>query len=60
MKLYEEASNIAEEHLNPAHTVTLIIACEFSQFLLNSVDKGLAILKEAYKKGQSCSSEDLV
>ena len=53
------------KYLNPAHPVSLRIAYDFSMFyydLLNSVDKALAISKEAYEKGQPCLadlSEDL-
>ena len=57
LELYEEASKIAEEHLNPAHPVRLLIAYGLSIFhykILNSVDKALAISKEAYEKGQPC------
>ena len=60
LELYEEASKIANEHLSPAHPIRLIIAVWFSKFhyyLLNSVDKALAISKEAYEKCQPCLSE---
>ena len=60
MKLYEEASEIANENLNPAHPVRLFIAfylslCHYNLF--DSVDKALPISKKAYEKGQPCLSE---
>ena len=51
---------VANENLNPAHPVRLRIAFCFSKFyyeVLNSVDKALAISKEAYEKGQRCLAE---
>ena len=60
LELYEEASKFAAENLNPAHPDRLLIAYNFSHFyyeVLNSVDKALAISREAYEKGQPCFSE---
>ena len=66
LELYEEATKIANENLNPAHPVRLNFAVNFSMFhidLLDSVENALAVLKEAYEKGQNCldelSDEDL-
>ena len=66
MELYEEASKFSDENLNPAHPVRLNFAVNFSMshyYLLDSVENALAVLKEAYEKGQNCldelSDEDL-
>ena len=59
-KLFEEALRISNENLNPAHPVRLRILESFSVFqcdMLDSVDKALAIAKEAYEKGKCCLSE---
>ena len=60
LEVYEEASKIANDHLNPAHPIRLYVAFGFSRFYyyqLHSADKALAISKEACEKGQHYLSE---
>ena len=60
LELYEEATEIANEYLNPAHPVRLFIAYYFSKHyscLLNNDDEALKIAKNAYKIGLECLPE---
>ena len=56
LELYKEATEIANECLNPAHPVRLYIAWNFSNFYIQVDDKikSYEIAKEAYKKGLHC------
>lgn len=51
LELYEEATEIADESLNPAHPVRLYIANCYSKFvsgLFDNDDEALKIASEAY------------
>ena len=52
-KLFEEAYEIANKNLNPAHPIVIDIAISYSEFIyhsLGSVDKALKIATEAHDK----------
>ena len=60
LKLYKEATEIANEYLNPAHPVRLFIAYYFSKHnscLLNNDNKAFEISKKACEKGLECLPE---
>ena len=57
MYFYEEASIIANKHLNPAHPIRLAVAVSKSllyRHLLGSDDKAPAIAEDAYEKALLC------
>ena len=60
MSLFEEAYQIANKNLNPAHPVSILVADYYSRFnyyLLGSADKALNIATEAHNKALSNLSE---
>ena len=55
LKLYEEASKIANDHLDPAHPLTLLIAhrsATIHYYLLVDAVKALDIMRQARKKAE--------
>ena len=59
LELYDEALEIAKNHLSPAHPVRLFITVNFSCFQyygLHSINNSHATLKDGFENGQLCLS----